>query len=304
MDWFERIFGFKENDKNIKKYIEFSGEKLYSSANDTEFNMGDLEVVSLRALKERLPLANNKQSIKFREVYGNVVDFHIKQENALFQVASQFNLLEMYRPENTRQMGISIYQYDKTQGPACAMACAAGTLFRNYFTNINTLQDIQTIFFNKYWDMKNGYTLFRNTEDFEKMIIGNEEIIKDSLSVGIQWNTEVINAGHNVSQIYCSAIPVSYNEKTPVYEIELFAKLILEAAYEATFIAAILNEESNDLYLTFLGGGAFGNKKEWILSAIEKNLEKYKNYNLNVRIINYSMIPDMDIKELVDKYKN
>ncbi len=304
MTWFERIFGFEENIQNIKKYIEIKGEKLYSNANDTEFNMGDLEVVSLRELKQRLPESGSKKRIKLREVFGNVSDFHIKQENALFQVASQFNLLEMYRPENTRQMGITIYQYDKTQGPACAMSCAAGTLFRNYFTNVNTLQDIQALFLNKYWDMKNGYTLFRNTEDLELTIMGNEDRIKDSLSVGIQWNTEVINAGHNVSQIYCSAIPVSYNEKTPVHEIELFAKLILEAAYEATFIAAILNEESNDLYLTYLGGGAFGNKKEWILSAIEKNLEKYKNYDLNVRIINYSMIPDMDLIDIIAKYRN
>lgn len=302
MTWFERIFGFEESEQNVRKNIEINGEKLYSKANDTEFQMGDLEVVNLKNLRNRLPKVDKSVKIKFREVYGNVSDFHIKKEDALFQVASQFNLLEMFSPKNTRKMGITIYQYDKTQGPACAMTCAAGTLFRNYFTEINTLKSIQDLFLNKYWEMKNGYTLFRNTEDLKYVVEKNYEIIKENLEVGIQWNTEVINAGHNVSQIYCSAIPVSYNENIPVSEIEDFAKLILDAAYEATFIAAILNENSNDLYLTLLGGGAFGNEKEWIIEAIEKNLEKFKYYNLNVMVINYSMIPNEEMKRISGKY--
>ena len=48
---------------------------------------------------------------------------------------------------------------------------------------------------------------------------------------------------------------------------EAFASLILEAAYEATMWAAVLNAQrgaSNVVLLTQLGGGAFGNHDDWI----------------------------------------
>jgi hypothetical protein len=46
-----------------------------------------------------------------------------------------------------------------------------------------------------------------------------------------------------------------------------FASLVLEAAYEATMLAAVLNKQrgaSNVVLPTLLGGGAFGNEAEWI----------------------------------------
>jgi hypothetical protein len=51
--------------------------------------------------------------------------------------------------------------------------------------------------------------------------------------------------------------------------------LVLEAAYEATMLAAVLNKQrgaSNVVLLTLLGGGAFGNKAEWINAAIRRAL--------------------------------
>ena len=73
------------------------------------------------------------------ECIGNVQAFHQQVENkgALFQVASQFNLLEMVSPGVTPEQGVGIYEYDGTQGPACAIACGAGTIYRNYFVPLN-----------------------------------------------------------------------------------------------------------------------------------------------------------------------
>lgn len=56
---------------------------------------------------------------------------------ALFQVASQFNLLEMQSHHNTPESGVGIYGSDSTQGPACAIASGAGTIYRNYFVPVN-----------------------------------------------------------------------------------------------------------------------------------------------------------------------
>jgi ribosomal protein L33 len=307
MQWFERIFGFKESKEGIKNNISIKGNKLFSLANNKEFKMGTLEVISLKELKEKLELKTYNQSkIKISEFYGNVIDFHQKPENknALFQVASQFNLLEMYRPENTPEMGITIYQYDRTQGPACAMTCAAGTLYRNYFTNINTLDNIEKLFTKKYWEFKNGYTIFDENEidTFEKEVLEKKEEILNNLKLGIQWDTEVIGTNHCVSQIYCSAVPVSYND-IKAEELDSFSKIILEAVYEATFIAGILNETSNIIYLTLIGGSSFGNNKDWIMSAIEKNIEKYKDFDLDLRFITYSFIPDREIQRIIKIFK-
>jgi hypothetical protein len=48
--------------------------------------------------------------------------------NALFQVASQFNLLEMTGPDVTPENGVTRYVHDRTQGPACALAAGAATV--------------------------------------------------------------------------------------------------------------------------------------------------------------------------------
>jgi hypothetical protein len=52
---------------------------------------------------------------------------------------------------------------------------------------------------------------------------------------------------------------------------EPFAATVLEAAYEATMWAAVLNAnrgKSDTVLLTFLGGGDFGNEDRWIHTAI------------------------------------
>jgi hypothetical protein len=62
-------------------------------------------------------------------VTGDVWRMHLLPENAgaLFQLASQFNLLEMTGPEVTPENGVvTIYQHDHTQGPACAIRRRSG----------------------------------------------------------------------------------------------------------------------------------------------------------------------------------
>jgi len=48
----------------------------------------------------------------------------------------QFNLLEMASPSVTPEQGVGIYEHDHTQGPACAIAAGAGTIYRNYFARV------------------------------------------------------------------------------------------------------------------------------------------------------------------------
>jgi transposase len=48
----------------------------------------------------------------------------------------QFNLLEMTSPSVSPEHGVTRYQDDHTQGPACAIAAGAATIYRNYFAPV------------------------------------------------------------------------------------------------------------------------------------------------------------------------
>jgi hypothetical protein len=71
---------------------------------------------------------------------------------------------------------------------------------------------------------------------------------------------------------------------------EPFARLILEAAYEATLLAALDNAKrggSNIVLLTQLGGGAFGNADTWISDAMSHALSHVAARDLDVRLVSY-----------------
>ena len=66
------------------------------------------------------------------------------------------------------------------------------------------------------------------------------------LRIGVQWDTEVTldDAGHTVTQAFCSALPIAYADHH-ADRWEPFARLVLDAAYEATLAAAALNARAD-----------------------------------------------------------
>ena len=92
-----------------------------------------------------------------------------------------------------------------------------------------------------------------------------------------------------VTQAFCSALPVAY---TPIPKPlwRSFASLILEAAYEATLLAAVDNANrggTNIVLLTRLGGGAFGNDDDWITAAMRRALHEAVSMDLDVRLVSH-----------------
>jgi len=71
-----------------------------------------------------------------KNIIGDARSMHSKEkctaEGAVVQAASQFNYLEMPGPTVTPEAGVEGYEGDGTQGPSCAIACGAGTAYRNY----------------------------------------------------------------------------------------------------------------------------------------------------------------------------
>ena len=140
MDWFEKLTGFRETGYDeTRARLEVEGGRLRSRVNGASYGIGELELVSLQALRERAKSAGNLPGrVKTSVVTGDVRRMHRSLDNAgaLFQVASQFNLLEMVSPDVTPEQGVTRYQSDPTQGSACAIAAGAATIYRNYFAPI------------------------------------------------------------------------------------------------------------------------------------------------------------------------
>ncbi len=91
-----------------------------------------------------------------------------------------------------------------------------------------------------------------------------------------------------VSQAFCSALPVAYKPEVPAQHWQAFASLVLEAAYEATLLAAVEAAQrggSNVVLLTRLGGGAFGNDGDWIHAAMRRALRAAAGLALDVRLV-------------------
>ena len=292
--------------------------RLHSKVNGRSYGIGKLELVSLKDLRKRLPRSNQAQRCTFKEIVDEAGRLHRDKENAgaLFQVASQFNLLEMAGPSITPENGVTRYQFDHTQGPACAISAGAATIYRNYFVpvgdQVGQRADIQLNLLDDFEHelteligttehsalrIRNGYALpslnFMRTANskISAMNEAEQSLLRSKIKIGLHWDVEVTSSNYNprpfVSQAFCAAMPISYSQGTYKDWGEL-AKIVLDAAYEATLYAAVINSlrgNSSVVFLTSLGGGAFGNPSVWIEKAIKRSLQLVDRFYLDVKLV-------------------
>jgi hypothetical protein len=337
VDWFERLTGFPQTDyDSTRANLVVEGCQLRSLVNSAVYGIGELEVVSLEALRERAAPISLPGRLKTSVVTGDVRRMHRLPEHAgaLFQVASQFNLLEMTGPSVTPEHGVTRYQHDHTQGPACAMAAGAATIYRNYFApvggrhgqtakrQIDTLDKLGEALsgalgmgVSALWKMQNGYALCTRVgldaiAGYLRTLDSTQtDLLAEKLCVGMHRDVEATEAPGEqrplVSQVFCSALPVAYQRSVPSRHWEKFACLVLEATYEATMWAAVLNARrgaSNVVFLTFVGGGAFGNEDAWIHNAIRRSLKIMANFDLDVSLVSYGP-PSQTILQIADEFR-
>lgn len=168
-------------------------------------------------MHSRLTSTNHhkRSQLNFFHITADVSALHTNPNNDgdVFQAASQFNSLEMPSPHATPRDGITNYVCDRTQGPACALACPAATVYRNYFVNgmgqgdeqIDCLQDAGVVVGNEeseFWEMKNGYALPTSAEKMKELgsrlrsqmgtCTSDFDVALAKLRVGVQWSTEVV----------------------------------------------------------------------------------------------------------------
>ncbi|MGB4061536.1 MAG: hypothetical protein WBK26_15120 [Burkholderiaceae bacterium] len=334
-NWFVELTGFEETTyAETRSKLSVNGTQLVSHANGRGWEIGHLETPSLAELRAQAgPLLDRTRGkLKISNVVADAHAMHANPEakNALVQVASQFNLLEMTSQWVSPDGGVTCYQDDKTQGPACAIAAGPATIYRNYFApvgqqtgqtakhQINTLADLLSVLpGGQGIHMRNGYALAYDTATLRTIgeaIAGASPSQLDHwrslLRIGLHWNVEVTAAGpgtgQRLTQALCSALPISYSALGDADEWEPFGRLVLEAAYEATLWAGVINAARNGnskVYLTLVGGGAFDNKRVWILDAIQRAIHAVGNQALDVQIISYKNVYD-DLKRLVAVHGN
>lgn len=326
MDWFERLTGFREEAYDLTRAkLVAEGARLRSLVNNRSFQVGELELVSLQQLRQRAQRVQvGGVPVRVRNVIGEARKLHRDPQHAgsLIQVASQFNLLEMVSEEVTPADGVTGYRYDPTQGPACAIAAGAATIYRNYFAQtpddqLDAIRDLGLglaggigCSIDDLWKMRNGYAMctpegLGRIGSYLKSVDEDErDKLRSLLRIGLHWDVEVTDQmaedpspGPILSQAFCSALPISYcGFKSPHWET--WATLVLEAAYEATVLAGVINADrnkeasgANRVLLTLLGGGAFGNSPAWITSAINRAIDVVAESGLQIDLVSHREIP-------------
>ena len=97
-DWFEKLVGFSEGDgyEAVQNRLTVEGDELVSTVNGKRYRIGELTLPTLAELRARVNPARGQRS-SARILVADVQKLHSEPEfeGALFQVASQFNLLEM-----------------------------------------------------------------------------------------------------------------------------------------------------------------------------------------------------------------
>jgi hypothetical protein len=313
-DWFADLTGFREEDyEATRAKLRVEGDELVSSVNGNRYGIGHLLLPPLAKLHWHADLGQAAPTT-VRCVTGDARAMHSdpEYEGAMFQVASQFNLLEMTGPNVTPEDGVTRYSSDHTQGPACAIAAGAATIYRNYFVpvddqfgqtrdrQLDTLGDVGAAL-SRYldrpvsdlWTMRNGYALCSKfgLQAITRLIAdGGEELrdhLRQSLRIGLHQGVEVTDVREDkrrcVTQAFCSALPVAYGSgRREAWEA--LARVVLEAAYEATLLAAV-DRVPNIVLLTRVGGGVFGNADEWIDDAIVRAVKIVEHAGLDVRLV-------------------
>lgn len=297
-DWFEALFGFTESTgsaRNLAKTKERLAIEpgpqgtlvLRSLENGASYGAGRFACPSLGELRALGSDAMQKHRgrLTLRNELGDVAAKHALVENrhATFQVASQFNCLEFVGPDVVPEDGVTGYANDRTQGPACSIACGPGTVYRNYFTPvpaapeqhasvqegqsrermIDNLLEVGDVLGNAeglFFVNRGGYSLANddqlaalNARLVELDHIGSLDLVRAALRVGVHEDVQVTatdwgrrlseDRDQIVTQVFGSACAVAYNMASGSDSWQRFATIVLEASYEATLWAALLAAE-------------------------------------------------------------
>ena len=240
-----------------------------------------------------------------------------ENNGAVFQVASNFNALELMHKFDDRAMArVENYIFDRTQGPFASISCAPGLILRHYYPfyseeaepddwrqkfggrQIELLGDLEV-------DVRNGY-LEITEDDFHQNIEAGRIRVAHHRDIQVAFGQvrgsdhEVVEHEQRVSQVFTATADLActnmeFFQRFPD-QMERVIKALLRAAYEGTLRAA-LSSGRRRVFLTLIGGGVFANPPSWIVDILEEQLELITESGLTVIVNTYRGIGEQAVFE-------
>ena len=252
---------------------------------------GAFKLLSLRALDDMIRACPQPGTGTFNVIIGEVGELQIKPENydAVFQVASNFNVLEVASPYDWPNR-LENYIYDQTQGPCAAIGAAPALIWRRYFSMLNGAEQTRDNQINLLCNIPlgnyvtNGYLKLSEFE-LDQLCCVTCKAYRD-MQVGWHANVLVTHWAHRtesgvlsvkhfpysqqrINQVFFAALDLAGTNAGVGQDPDtlLLAKSLLSAAYEGTFKAAIAHGKTK-VFITLMGCGVFGNCADWVAEVL------------------------------------
>lgn len=298
---------------------------LHNLATGMEWDMGVLELPTLENLREttvssgsgfgsgKLFVLRGTQDLT--QVDVGYLQSLPENDGAVFQVASNFNALELMSKFDDRAMTeVGNYVHDMTQGPFASISAAPGLILRHYYPFHSP--DTQPESWRQIFDgrqlellgelplsVRNGYLELRE-QDLER------ELPLSLLRVAHHRDVQVVfgqvqgsrhaRLAHlqRVSQVFTATADLACTNlelfRRHPKEVEGVVKALLKGAYEGTLRAA-MSSGRGKIFLTLIGGGVFANPTSWLVDTLEGLLDLVTESGLTVVVNTYQGIPDRDL---------
>lgn len=276
---------------------------------------GTHNVVSLSTLRPPSVPRQGVSKLRVKLVHRmDIGEYMVRQRfrRSVIQVASQANGLEMSTPDKVPSMGLEPYLYDKTQGPAVALATIFDTFFRNVF--LHTFNGLHRLGIpartNGKHDenyVQNGYIRAGNPEELlqkltqmhnevEFMTVIEARVTGTSTEAGYKLSTH--EHRHHLFNSYAIPIGVYGNQNNQA--IKRAADRLQLINFEAVLLFAEKVRrpgKRQTVVLTQLGEGVFNAPKGSSSKAILTAIKKYKHLPLDVVVNVWSR--DEGIRQLM-----
>ena len=321
-DWFNELFGFREQSPaQVRTHLEVDGTTLRSRVNGASYEIGVLETPSLRQLRTRAGesavgqppvIPAPKGPIQVRNIVGESrrPPCRLPQTQALSSRSPRSSTCwrwcrRMCLPRTAlRAMPTTILRArpaPSQPGPLRSIGTTlpwwTGKRARTTGRQIDCLRDVHEALSSDgrlLWKMRNGYALptASTLTHFNRLLLRTRRRRPRRAPRCAPHRHPPGCRGDEV-RIPPPSCPRPSARRSPCRTVppaspewESFARLILEAAYESTLLAAVENAgriPGAPVYLTQLGGGAFGNRTAWIVAAMERAFHRLADSGLDVR---------------------
>jgi hypothetical protein len=188
---------------------------------------------------------------------------------SLSQVASNFNCLELSSAVANPFSGRFLTQLmrDSTQGPSAAAGAglgAIGIVAQSKQQPIDLLRSVRGL------RAQNGKLYFSKEEgdsddfDEDQVRVGLLQSVQATFDRSVPGRCMFVRDGPAIDQVFVSTVIL---RRDPSDEELHTSRKLLKAAYDATYLAAVLGQSPRVL-LTLVGGGSFRNRLEDIVGAV------------------------------------